>query len=124
MENLRPDIFVIPVIALGLVIGLFFYFLKRVTERRIYKQYILKIAILAFVLNFIWEVAQGPLYKGYEYDWQHISFCALASVADMLMVLILLFLFGLIYNNVLDQTFQTFSGSYFNVSRWSGCNNR
>ena len=72
MENLRLDIFVIPVIALGLVIGLYFYFLKRVPERRIFKQYILTIAILAFVFNFIWKVAQGPLYKGYEYDWQHI----------------------------------------------------
>lgn len=109
MENLRLDIFVIPVIALGFVIGLYFYFLKRVPERRIYKQYILTIAILAFVFNFIWEVAQGPLYKGYEYDWQHISFCALASVADMLMVLILLFLFGLIYNNVFwTKNFTTF----------------
>lgn len=67
------------------------------------------IAILTFVFNLIWEVAQGPLYKGYEHDWQHISICALASVADMLMVLILLFLFGLIYNNVFwTKNFTTF----------------
>jgi hypothetical protein len=37
----------------------------------------------------VWELAQGPLYKGYEYDFQHIAFCTLASVADAIMVVLL-----------------------------------
>lgn len=49
----------------------------------------IRIALLAFVLNLIWELAHGPLYEGYVYDFQHISFCTLASVADMLMALLL-----------------------------------
>jgi len=48
----------------------------------------------------VWEVAQGPLYEGFQYDLGHVAFCALASVADMFMVLILLFAFGLIFKNV------------------------
>lgn len=62
--------------------------------------YILVIAILAFKLNFVWELVQGPLYEGYEYDWQHISICALASVVDMLMIFLLLFGFAIIYKSV------------------------
>ncbi len=55
---------------------------------------------LAFFFNWGWEVAQGPLYAGFEFDLAHVSFCGLASIADMLMVYLLLFGFGLIYKNI------------------------
>lgn len=100
MEALSLDIFIVPTIALTGVVLLYLYFAKQVCDKKNYRNYIIAIAVIAFSLNFIWEVAQGRLYEGFEYDWQHISICALASIADMLMVLILLFGFGLLYRNV------------------------
>ncbi len=100
MNNLSFSIFVVPVITLTLVITLYIHFFRKVADKRNYQYFIATAAIVAFLLNFVWEVAQGFLYKGYKYDLEHISFCALASVADVLMVFVLLFLFGLIYKNV------------------------
>lgn len=100
MNDLNPSIFIVPAIALSLVILLYVYFAKNVRDKRNYRHYILELAVGAFLMNFIWEMAQGPLYEGFEYDWKHISFCGLASIADMLMVLILLYGFGLVYKNV------------------------
>lgn len=100
MEALSLGIFIVPTIVLTLVVLLYFHFAKQVRDKKIYRNYIIRVAVIAFSVNFIWEVLQGPLYKGFEYDWQHISFCALASIADMLMVLILFFGFALVYRNV------------------------
>ncbi len=47
--------------------------------------------VFAFLLNFAWELIQIPLYKNPAYDTRHIAFCALASLADVLMVLLLYF---------------------------------
>jgi len=101
MDKLSLGIFVVPIIALILVITGHVHFLKKVIDKRNYQYFIVTTAIAAFILNFVWEVAQGPLYEGFQYDLGHVSFCALASVADMFMVLILLFAFGLIFKNVL-----------------------
>lgn len=100
MEELSLGIFVVPAIALTLVVLGYAYFAKRVRDKREYKRFVIAVAVTSFVLNFVWELAQGPLYEGFEYDLKHISFCALASIADMLMVFILLFAFGLIHKNV------------------------
>jgi hypothetical protein len=89
LKNLHLSLFIVPVIVLSLVIGMYVYLLKRTDDKSFFKRLIARIALLAFILNFIWELAQGPLYEGYVYDFQHISFCALASVADVLMVLLL-----------------------------------
>lgn len=105
MEALSLSIFIVPTIALTLVVLLYMYFASQVRDKKNYRDYIIWIAVIAFSLNFIWELLQGPLYEGFEYDWQHVSFCALASIADMLMVLILLFGFGLIYRNVFWMNF-------------------
>ncbi len=99
MEELSLEIFVVPAIALTLVVLGYAYFAKRVRDKREYKRFVIAVAVTSFVLNFVWELAQGPLYEGFEYDLKHISFCALASIADMLMVFILLFAFGLLYEN-------------------------
>lgn len=100
MQDLSLGIFVLPTIALTLVILGYVHFARRVVDKGSYWRFIIALAVTAFILNFIWELAQGKLYEGFEYDLKHISFCALASIADMLMVLILLFGFGLIYKNV------------------------
>jgi hypothetical protein len=100
MEALSLNIFIVPTIALTLVVLLYMYFAKQVRDKKNYRNYIISIAVISFSLNFLWELLQGPLYEGFKYDWQHISFCALASIADMLMVLILFFAFALIYRNV------------------------
>lgn len=105
MDSFRTGIFIMPTIALSLVMLLYFYFKRKVKHKKPYRRMLITIAATAFILNLIWEVAQGPLYEGFEYDWQHVSFCALASIADMLMVLILLFGFGLIYRNVFWITY-------------------
>jgi len=98
--NFNVNLFITPVIALSLVLWGYFYFRKKVENRAAFQRYLGVVGGLAFILNWIWEVVQGPLYEGFKFDFPHISFCGLASVADMLMVYILLFGFGLIYKNV------------------------
>jgi cation transport ATPase len=105
MDNFSIGIFTIPTIVLSLVVLLYFYFKSKVKNKKPYRRMVISIAATAFMLNLIWEVVQGPLYDGFEYDLKHVSFCALASIADMLMVLILLFGFGLIYRNVFWMNF-------------------
>lgn len=105
MDNFSTGIFIIPTIVLLLVVLLYFYFKSKVKHKKPYRRMVITIAATAFFLNLIWEVVQGPLYEGFEYDLKHVSFCALASVADMLMVLILLFGLNLIYRNVFWITY-------------------
>lgn len=100
MESLSPALFLVPSIALTLAIVAYRYFSKRVSNHRAFRHYVAAVAGVAYLLNFAWEVSQGFLYEGYKYDFKHISFCALASVADVLMVFLLLFGFGFIYGNV------------------------
>ena len=100
MELLSPALFLVPTLALTLTVAAYFYFAGRVQNHRTYRLYVASVAGTAYVLNFAWEVSQGFLYNGYKYDLKHISFCALASVADVLMVFMLLYGFALIYGNV------------------------
>lgn len=99
MDTLSLGFFIIPTISLILVVVLYLLFAKYSKDKHIYRQFILIIVGVAFFLNFIWELAQGFLYVGVEFDLKHISFCALASITDMLTTLILLFGFALIYKN-------------------------
>jgi len=55
--------------------------------------------LLAFALNFVWEIIHLPLYKNNVYDALHIALCALASVTDAIMVLLIYFSLALIYKN-------------------------
>lgn len=101
MNDLNPTIFLIPLAALILV-GIFYrIFLKKAINKSSYKYLIFTIFILAFLLNLAWELLQGPLYSGYSYNAQHISFCALASVADAIMVILFYFVLGLIFKDAL-----------------------
>ena len=98
MNDLKPAIFLMPVIALILVVALYVFFHKKTSNKLAFKKFILLVTIQGFILNFAWEVVQGPLYAGFSKDIQHIAICALAAVADAIMVLLLYFGFALVYN--------------------------
>jgi len=97
MNKLSFGFFIIPIASLIVVAALYFLLAKGVKDKQGFKHLVLTIAGVAFLLNFIWEVAQGTLYEGFEYDPKHVSFCALASITDMLTSLILYFGFAFIY---------------------------
>lgn len=99
MTELKLTQFILPVIVLLTVTACYICYSRKASEKKVFNKLILKISGLAFLLNLVWEIAQGSLYSGYVYDLNHISFCALASVADMLMVLLLYFAFTIFYKD-------------------------
>lgn len=99
MNNLSLTILLTPVIGLILVIVLYFLLQKKGGGKIAFKKFVLVIAAVAFLLNFGWEMIQMPLYKNTEYNTSGILFCALASVADVIMTLLLYFFFSVIYSN-------------------------
>ncbi len=101
MNNLKPMLFLIPVIALILVGILYFYFLKRVTDKRVFKRLVFVMAPVAFLLNLVWEIVQMPLYMNGSYSFSEITCCILASVADTLMVALIYLGVALIYKSPL-----------------------
>lgn len=54
------------------------------------KMLLVTVTFLAFILNFIWENLQMPLY-GYAYKdfWQHLHMCFFASIGDVAITMIL-----------------------------------
>ena len=101
MNNIKPINFLIPVIALILVSILYFSLLKKATDKKTFYRFIFTTTVLSFLLNFAWELIQIPFYKNPSYNIDHIAFCALASLADVIMVLLLYFGFALIFRNLL-----------------------
>ena len=99
MNDIQPIIFLIPVIVLIMVIVLYFYLVKKTTDRKAFKKFIFIMIFFAFLLSFAWELIQIPLYKNPVYDIDHIAFCALASLADVLMVLLLYFGLSFIFKD-------------------------
>lgn len=99
MNKLQPVIFLMPFIALILLIVFYFILLKRIENKVAFTRFIFITTILAFVLNFAWEITQIPLYKNNVYDVLHISFCALAAVADVIMILLIYFGYALVFKN-------------------------
>ncbi len=93
--------FVVPVIALVTVIIFYFLLLKKANNPVAFKRITSLILAVAFVLNFLWEMAQMPFFKNMPFNWETTLFCALASIADCIMVLLLYFGFGLMYKNSL-----------------------
>jgi hypothetical protein len=97
MNELQPINFLLPVIALLLVVIMYLILLKKAFDKTAFKRFIFISAILGFLLNFAWEVIQIPLYKDASFGLGHILFCALASVADAVMVLLLYFSFAFLW---------------------------
>jgi hypothetical protein len=97
MNDIKPIIFLVPVIVSVLITVLYFYLSKKTKDRKTFDRLLFSISIYALMLNFVWELLQMPLYKNSIYDIKHIAFCALASLADVLMVLLLYLGLGLIF---------------------------
>lgn len=100
MDALSIEIFIIPSIVLILVAMAYVYFQRQVTDVHEYKGFVFNIVLTAFMFNLLWEIAHGFLYEGFQYDLKHIAFCALATLADVLMVLLLFFGFAILYKDV------------------------
>lgn len=100
MNSIKPIIFLLPVIALIITGLLFFTLVKKARDKQVFKRYIFIVIVISFLLNLLWELLQLPLYKNADYDFNHIAFCALAAVADVLMILLLYFGLALILKNL------------------------
>ena len=64
MNNLHPLTFIIPGIALLLPIFLCVFVWLRTFFKQAFKRFSFTIIIIAFLLNFAWEMLQMPLYNG------------------------------------------------------------
>lgn len=100
MNSIKPIIFLLPVITLIITGILFFTLLKKAQDKQTFKRYIFIVIVVSFLLNVVWELLQLPLYKNAVYNFNHIAFCALATVADVLMVLLFYFALVLILKNL------------------------
>jgi hypothetical protein len=92
-------LFLIPIIALTLT-SILYYYLKKTTNKKVYHQLVFTIVALAFLFNLTWELIQIPLYKNASYSLEHIGFCALASIADAILVLLLFFGSAVLFKNL------------------------
>jgi hypothetical protein len=99
MKNLTPGMFVVPTIALAVTGLLYSYFVKKAPDRRAFKRFVGFSMMLAFALNFIWELSHCSLYEGCGYDPLHVAFLALAALADAIMVALLYLGLALVYQD-------------------------
>lgn len=99
MSDLNPGMFVAPVTALAVIVSLYAFFLKRTADKSAFGRFVGRGAVLAFLLNFAWELGHYSLYKGFAYDGPHVAFLGLASLADAIMAGLLYFGFGLVYRD-------------------------
>lgn len=97
MNTLTLQAFLVPVIALIVVVVFYIILINKTENKPVFKQFTFIILILAFLLNFAWEMAQMPLYKNMEPGLQSTIFCGVASIADGILVMLLYFSFALVY---------------------------
>lgn len=97
MIDLKPGMFGMPVAALIVIVSLSVFFVKRAVNKQAFEHFIGTVIVLAFLLNYGWELSHCTLYKGFVYDGPHVAFLALASLADTIMTLLLYVGFALIY---------------------------
>ncbi len=73
------------------------------------KKIIIYIILISIPINFIWEMAQMPLYKNMPWNLDTSLFCLVASFGDALMIIIIFFSVAFILkenNWILDLTLQ------------------
>ena len=56
------------------------------------KNYVIKIIVISFILNFVWEMVQMPLYENFSFSGTTTILCLLASLGDAVMILIIYFI--------------------------------
>jgi len=100
MNDIKPVIFLIPLIVFTIVCILYFILLKKAANKKTFKNFIFIMIFFAFLLNLAWELLQISLYINPVYDIEHIAFCVPASIADVLMVLLLYFSLAFIFKNL------------------------
>jgi len=100
MNGFTLNILLVPFIALVLVIVWYVYSIKKVKQKSTFKRFILSLIILSFIMNLTWELLQVPLYKNMLFR-NHTLLCALASLADVIMVLLIYFGLAIIYKDPL-----------------------
>ena len=59
------------------------------------------VAGVSFLLNIAWENLQAPLYQGYSNFWQHLPICSIASLGDVLIILLLYLVLAIINKDIL-----------------------
>lgn len=101
MPPFSLSITIIPAMAILADILLYVFLLRHTTQKGMFNGFVITTILWAFFFNVTWEILQIPLFKGGVYGWQHILFCIWASVADVIMVLLIYFGFALIYKNAL-----------------------
>lgn len=101
MPPFSLSITIIPAMAILADILLYVFLLRHTTQKGMFNGFVITTILWAFFFNVAWEILQIPLFKGGVYGWQHILFCIWASVADVIMVLLIYFGFALIYKNAL-----------------------
>lgn len=99
MEGLKATALIIPGIALITVIILYVHLLKHFNNRSVFKRLSYLIIVFSFLLNFAWEMLQMPLYEGMTLNMQTAMFCGVASIADVIMVMLLYYAFAVIYKD-------------------------
>ncbi len=99
MIDLSPGMFVTPTIALTGVVLLYVFFLRRASNKSAFRRFVGWGVVLAFSLNWAWELGHAPLYEGFVYDGPHVAFLGLASLADTIMAGLLYFGFALVYKS-------------------------
>ena len=99
MKNLTSGMFVVPTLALTVVGVLYTYFAKKASDRGTFTRFAGFSMMLAFALNFSWELSHCPLYEGCGYDPLHVAFLALASLADAIMAALLYLSLALVYQD-------------------------
>lgn len=97
MNNLSSSILLTPLIALLLTVAGYFILVKQTTDKKTFNYLTAIITGISFLLNFAWEMLQMPLYKGMDFNWHNTLFCAAASVADTLMIVLLYYGFAIVY---------------------------
>ena len=99
MDRLSLSVFIIPSAALLLMIILVVHLKKKAGNQQDFMQLFWSITICSFILHFAWEMLQMPLYNKMLLGWKSTLFCALASAADTIMVLLIYYGFALLYKN-------------------------
>lgn len=61
---------------------------------------LLLVAGIGLLLNLAWENLQAPLYQGYGDFWQHLLICSIASLGDLLIILVLYFVLAIVRRNM------------------------
>ena len=97
MNNLTSIIFLVPVIALILVVIFYFFLSNKMKNKSAFKKFTFIIVTWALLLNFAWEMLQMPLYKNMELNLKSAIFCGIASITDGVMVVLLYYSFALVY---------------------------